>query len=117
MINKIRKNHPKGVRHEIKILLSYGEYLSFSSKLKAVVSPDRYSMDNGDYFIRLLTPQRLRQQITEKNTASAAITFQRMLLNLNVKTNTRTVYIKSHFPLHMNNILCLWRKNMIFLPA
>ena len=54
MINKIRKNHPKGVRHEIKILLSYGEYLSFSSKLKAVVSPDRYSMDNGDYFIRSL---------------------------------------------------------------
>lgn len=74
MINKIRKIHSKGVnsgsklpniefmptnagrkyRHEIKILLSHGEYLSFSARLKTVVSTDKYSMENGDYFIRSL---------------------------------------------------------------
>ena len=50
----IRKNQLKGARHEIKILLSYAEYLSLSARLKGVASPDKYSMENGDYFIRSL---------------------------------------------------------------
>lgn len=54
MIGKIKKKRLKGVRHEIKILLSYAEYLSLSAKLKAVAVPDRYSLEDGDYFIRSL---------------------------------------------------------------
>lgn len=54
MIIKNKKNQLKGVRHEIKILLSYAEYLSLSATIKAVAAPDRYSMENGDYFIRSL---------------------------------------------------------------
>lgn len=49
-----RKHQIKGVRHEIKILLSYAEYLSFSAGIKAVAFPDKFSMENGDYFIRSL---------------------------------------------------------------
>lgn len=44
----------KGMRHEIKILLSYAEYLSLAAKIKCVTVPDKYSLDTGDYFIRSL---------------------------------------------------------------
>lgn len=44
----------KGMRHEIKILLSYGEYISMASKIKYVAVPDKHSLSNGEYFIRSL---------------------------------------------------------------
>lgn len=50
----IKQKKLPGMRHEIKILLSYAEYLSLSAKLKCVASPDKNSMENGDYFIRSL---------------------------------------------------------------
>lgn len=43
-----------GTRHEIKILLSYAEYISLAAKLKGVTEPDSYALDSGDYFIRSL---------------------------------------------------------------
>ncbi len=48
------KKKIKGLRHEIKILLSYAEYLNLATKLKAITVPDEYSLENGDYFIRSL---------------------------------------------------------------
>lgn len=43
-----------GLRHEIKILLSYSEYMSLREKIKCVAEPDKYTTENGDYFIRSL---------------------------------------------------------------
>lgn len=44
----------KGLRHEIKLLLSYAEYLSISNIVKQIADRDKYSLENGDYFIRSL---------------------------------------------------------------
>lgn len=50
----IAKKPIQGMRHEIKILLSYPEYVSLAAKLKCIATPDINSEDNGDYFIRSL---------------------------------------------------------------
>lgn len=41
------------LRHEIKLLMSYADYLLLSRRLSAVLEQDKYSV-NGDYFIRSL---------------------------------------------------------------
>lgn len=49
----IRKNI-SGTRHEIKILLTYAEYIDLSNKLRCVTIPDDNSIDGNGYFIRSL---------------------------------------------------------------
>lgn len=44
----------KNTRHEIKILLSYAEYLSLAAKIRCVTIPDEFTLESGDYFIRSL---------------------------------------------------------------
>ena len=44
----------KSLRHEIKLLLSYAEYVSMSNIIKQIIDRDKYSLENGDYFIRSL---------------------------------------------------------------
>lgn len=44
----------KKYRHEIKLLLSYPDYLVMSKRLKALLEPDEYAGDDGEYFIRSL---------------------------------------------------------------
>lgn len=44
----------KRYRHEIKLLLSYADYLVMSKRLKALLMPDEYAGDDGEYFIRSL---------------------------------------------------------------
>lgn len=44
----------KKYRHEIKLLLSYPDYLVMSKCLKALLEPDEYAGDDGEYFIRSL---------------------------------------------------------------
>lgn len=44
----------EGMRHEIKLLISYPEYVNLASKLKYITIPDKNAEDNGDYFIRSL---------------------------------------------------------------
>ena len=43
-----------GVRHEIKILLSYAEYMDLSRKLRLVTTPDANASNGNEYFIRSL---------------------------------------------------------------
>ncbi len=44
----------KKYRHEIKLLLSYADYLVMSKRLKALLEPDENAGDDGEYFIRSL---------------------------------------------------------------
>ncbi len=47
-------NAPNVMRHEIKLLLSYADYIALAQKLKCVTFLDKYTQENGDYFIRSL---------------------------------------------------------------
>ncbi len=48
------KINVKGMRHEIKILITYADYVDLSNKLSMVCSKDEFTTDEGDYFIRSL---------------------------------------------------------------
>ncbi len=45
---------PKKYRHEIKLLLTQGEYLAARAKLAPLMEHDEYATPSGDYFIRSL---------------------------------------------------------------
>lgn len=42
------------LRHEIKLLIPYADYVALSSKLSMVCEKDKFTQENGDYFIRSL---------------------------------------------------------------
>lgn len=50
----IKNTRIDGVRHEIKILLSYAEYMDLSRKLRLVTTPDANASNENEYFIRSL---------------------------------------------------------------
>lgn len=52
--DNILAQKPKRYRHEIKLLLSYPDYLVMSKRLKALLPPDENAGENGEYFIRSL---------------------------------------------------------------
>jgi len=49
----LKKNLPS-TRHEIKLLITYADYIDLSHRLSAIMQRDKNSTDNGDYFIRSL---------------------------------------------------------------
>lgn len=42
------------LRHEIKILINYADYIALANKLSMVCEKDPFTQENGDYFIRSL---------------------------------------------------------------
>lgn len=53
-MSQTKRSDLTGLRHEIKLLLSYAEYLDLSRKLKLVTTPDSNGGKNNEYFIRSL---------------------------------------------------------------
>lgn len=50
---KFKKDLPS-TRHEIKLLITYADYIDLSNRLSVLLTRDRNSQINGDYFIRSL---------------------------------------------------------------
>ncbi len=49
-----KKKEIKGLRHEIKILIPYAEYLNLSAKIRCGAERDSHAGEKGEYFIRSL---------------------------------------------------------------
>jgi len=50
----LAKSLETNLRHEIKLLISYADYVALSRKLSTVMDKDKYTLEQGDYFIRSL---------------------------------------------------------------
>ncbi len=48
------KSLETNLRHEIKLLISYADYVALSRKLSTVMDKDKFTREQGDYFIRSL---------------------------------------------------------------
>ena len=51
-MGEINLKQHKVYRYELKYLISQGEYLYLKSLLSVILTPDKYSAELGDYFIR-----------------------------------------------------------------
>ena len=50
----MKKRELPSTRHEIKLLISYADYIDLSNRLSAIMHRDQNASNNGDYFIRSL---------------------------------------------------------------
>jgi len=50
----LAKSLVTNLRHEIKLLIPYADYIALSRRLSVILEKDKFTKENGDYFIRSL---------------------------------------------------------------